>query len=75
MQVYWLPTTLGVVLVLKTVLNNLELELAHGAYNLATIELVDEQLCHTFVHELIDALLKLLRLHRVIVLDVLEHLW
>ena len=74
MQVYRLPTTLCVVLVLKTILDNLKLKLTHGADNLATVELVDEQLRHTFVHKLVDALLKLFCLHRVVVLDVLEHL-
>ena len=70
-----LPTTLGVVLVLKTILYNLKLELTNGTDNLATVKLVNKQLGHTLVHELVDALLKLFRLHGVIVLDILEHLW
>ena len=40
---------------------------------LATIELVDEQLGYPFVHQLVDALGQLLLLHRVGILDVLEH--
>ena len=66
------PTALGVVFILQAVLNHLELQLADGADNLAVVELIDEQLGHTLVHQLIDALLKLLRLHRVVVLDVFE---
>ena len=57
----------------KTVLYDLELELADGADNLAPVELVDKQLRHTFVHKLPDAFFKLFRLHRVGVLDVFEH--
>ena len=74
-QMDWLPTTLGVVLVLQTILNYLKLQLTYGADNLTTVKLVDKQLCHTLVHELVDTLLKLLCLHWVVVLDILEHLW
>ena len=70
-----LPTALGVVLVLQTVLNHLELQLTNGADDLTVIELVDEQLGHTLVHQLVDTLLELLGLHRVIVLDILKQLW
>ena len=73
-QVYGFPAALCVVLVLQAVLYNLKLQLPHCAYNLSTVELVDKKLSHTLVHELVDALLKLLRLHRVVVLDVFEHL-
>ena len=38
------------------------------------VELVDEQLRHTFVHQLVDTLGKLFLLHRVGILNVLEHL-
>ena len=69
-----LPAALGVVLVFKPVLYNLKLELPHGANDLAPVELVDEKLGHTLVHQLVDAFLKLLRLHRVGILYVLEHL-
>lgn len=41
-EVYWLPTALSVVLVLQSVLNNLELQLAYGTYNLTVVELIDE---------------------------------
>ena len=69
-----LPTALGIVLILKTILNDLELQLANGADDLAPVELVDEQLGDALVHELVDALLELLRLHGVVVLDILEQL-
>ena len=74
-EMYGLPTALGVVLVLQTVLNHLELQLTNGADDLTVIELVDEQLGHTLVHQLVDTLLELLGLHRVIVLDILKQLW
>ena len=73
-EVYRLPAALGVVFVFQTVLDNLKLQLSHCADNLAAVELVDKHLCHTFVHELVDTLLQLLCLHRVIVLNVFEHL-
>lgn len=69
-----LPAALGVVLVLQAVLDDFELELAHGADNLAPVELIDEELGHTFVHQLVNALGQLFLLHGVGVLDVLEHL-
>ena len=74
-QMYRFPAALGVILVLKTVLYDLELQLAHGAHDAAAVELVDEELCHTLVHKLLQTLLELLCLHGVVVLYVLEHLW
>ena len=74
-QMYGFPTALRVVLVLQTVLDHLKLQLPHGTDNLTVIELVDEQLGHTLVHQLVDTLLKLLRLHGVVVLDILEQFW
>ncbi len=38
----------------------------------AAVELVDKQLCHTLVHQLLQSLLELLALHWVVVLDILE---
>lgn len=69
-----LPAALGVVLVLKAILDDLELELAYGTDDLTAIELVDEELSHAFVHELGNTFLKLLGLHGVGVLYVFEHL-
>ena len=69
------PAALGIILVFQTILDNLKLQLAHGSDNLAAIELIDKQLCHALVHQLVDAFLQLLGLHRVVVLDVLEQLW
>ena len=51
-----LPTALGIVFVFQTVLDNFKLELAYRTDNLATIELVDEQLGYPFVHQLVDTL-------------------
>ena len=56
----WLPTAFGIVFVLQTVLDDLKLKLSNGTNNLAAIELVDEQLRNTFVHQLVDAFLQLL---------------
>lgn len=69
-----LPTAFGLVLVLETVLNNLELQLPDRANNLASVHLADKELRHALVHELVDAFVELLLLHGVSVLDVLEHL-
>ena len=71
---YRLPAALGVILILQAILDHLELQLAHGTNDLTVIELVDEQLSHTLVHQLVDTLLQLLRFHRVVVLDILEQL-
>ena len=59
-----LPTALGIVFVLQTVLDNFELQLTYRTDNLTTIELVDEQLGYPFVHQLVDTLGELLLLHR-----------
>ena len=58
-QVNGFPTALGVVLVLQSLLYDLELQRAHGTYNLASVELVDEQLGYALVHQLVNALLEL----------------
>lgn len=68
-----LPTALGIVFVLQTVLDHLELQLSYRTDNLAAVELIDKQLCHTFVHQLVDTLSQLFLLHGVGILDVFEH--
>ena len=67
-----LPAAFGVVLVLQTILNHLKLQLAHGADDLAPVELVDKELRHALVHQLGDALFELLGLHGVSILNVFE---
>ena len=74
-QVNGFPTAFGIVLILKSILDDFELKLAYRADDFAPIELVDEELCHAFVHQLFDTLVQLLGLHGVVVLDILEHLW
>ena len=69
-----IPTTLCTILVLKTVLDNLELKLTYGADNLATVQRGGEELCNTLVHKLVDTLGELLELHRVGILDIAEKL-
>ena len=54
------PAALGIVLILKTILDNLELKLTYSADNLSSIKLVYEQLCHAFVHQLLKTFLELL---------------
>ena len=73
-QTYRLPTTRCIILVLQTILNYLKLQLSHRTDNLTSIELIDKQLCHTFVHQLVDTFRQLLLFHRICVLNVLEHL-
>ena len=70
-----LPAALGIVFVLESVLDNLELQLTYRSDNLAAIKLVDKQLGDALVHQLVDTFLQLLRLHGVIVLDVFEEFW
>lgn len=72
-QMNGLPTTLGIILVLQTILDNLELQLSYRTNNLAVVELVHEELSYTLVHQLADTLLQLLGLHGVGILDVLKH--
>ena len=71
-EMYGLPTAFGVVLVLEAVLYDFKLQLSYGADDFSSVKLIDKQLCHTFVHELIYASLKLLGFHRIVVLDVFE---
>ena len=60
MEMNRLPTALGIVLILKTILDNLKLKLTYSADNLSSIKLVYEQLCHAFVHQLLKTFLELL---------------
>ena len=67
-----LPAAGGSVLMLQPVLDDFELQGAHRADDLASVEVGGEELGHTLVHQLIDALCQLLELQRVGVLDVAE---
>ena len=69
-----LPFALGLVLMLKAVLDNLELELSHCSDDLTAVELADKKLRYTFVHELVDTLIKLFLLHGIRIVNVFEHL-
>ena len=60
MEMNRLPTALGIVLILKTILDNLKLKLTYSADNLSSIKLVYEQLCHAFIHQLLKTFLELL---------------
>ena len=57
----------------QTVLYHLELQLPYGADDFASVELIGEQLRHTFVHELTNPFVKLFGFHGVGVLNVFEH--
>ena len=74
-EMYRLPSALRAVFVEQTLLYNLKLQLSDSADKLAAIKLVDKQLRHALVHQLLDARGQLLGLHRVGVLDILKHLW
>ena len=67
-----LPAARGVVLVLQTVLDDLELERAHRADDLAAVERRSEELRDAFVHELIDAFGQLFELQWIGILDITE---
>ena len=51
-----LPPALGIVFMLKAILDDLKLQLAYGADDAAVVELVDEKLGNALVHQLFDAL-------------------
>ena len=53
-EAHRLPTTLGIVLILQAILDNLKLELTYSTDNLAAVELVYEELCHTLTHKLVN---------------------
>ena len=59
-EMHWFPAALGIVLILKTILYYLKLQLSHCANYLSAVKLVYKQLRHAFVHQLVDALLQLL---------------
>ena len=69
-----LPLAFGLVLMLQAVLDDFKLQLSHRSDNLTAIELAHKELCHTFVHELVDTLVKLFLTHRIGVVNVFEHL-
>ena len=58
----------------QPILDHLKLQLTHRTDDLPSVELIDKELCHTLVHQLLDTLVQLFRLHRVSILDVFEHL-
>jgi hypothetical protein len=74
-EMYWFPTAFGVVFIFQAVLDDLKLQLSDRSDDSPIVELIDEQLGYTFIHQLLDAFIELLRLHRVVVFDILEKLW
>lgn len=73
-DVHAVEAALGVVLMFQPVLDHVELELAHGAHDPSISLLLGEELGHTLVGELFDALGKLLGLARVQIHELLEDL-
>ena len=67
-----LITARSIVFVQETILNYLELQLTHSAYNLSSRHLTRKELSHSLVSQLFQALGKLLRLHRVGILHIAE---
>ena len=74
-QVQGFPSALGAILVQQAVLDNLKLQLSYRADDLATVQLADKELRHTFIHKLINAFFQLFLLHWIGIVDVFEHLW
>ena len=54
------PAALGSILVEKTILYDLELQLPDSAYDFTAIELVDKHLSHALSHQLVETLVQLL---------------
>ena len=73
-QTYRFPTARSIILVQQTILDDLKLQLSDCTDNLATVELIDKQLRHTFIHQLVDTFCQLFLLHRIGILNILEHL-
>ena len=59
-QVNGFPSTACAIFMKQTILNYFKLELTYGANNLAIVELIDKELSHTLVHQLLDTLVQLL---------------
>ena len=59
---------------LQTVLDDLKLQLSHCTDDLTAVKLAHKELCHTFVHELVNTLVELFLTHRIGVVNVFEHL-
>ena len=66
------PTAFGIILVLHTILDDFELQLSHGAHDFATVELVNKQLRHPLIHQLIQSLLKLFAFHGIVILNIFK---
>ena len=67
-----LITAGGVVLMQQTVLDDLKLQLTHRTNDLSSRHLTREELRHTLIGQLFQALGQLLRLHRVSILHITE---
>ena len=74
-EVYRFPSTLCIVFMFQSVLNNFKLELSNCSYNTSIIELINKLLCDTFIHKLFYTFLELLRLHRIVVFNIFEKFW
>ena len=57
----------------QAVLDHFELQLSDRTDNLTSVELVGKKLGDAFIHQLLDALVQLLGLHRIGILDIFEH--
>ena len=57
-QIHGFVVATCAVFALHSVLNNFKLQRPNGADNLSTIHIAVEELRHTFVHELVESLLK-----------------
>ena len=68
-KAYRFPATGCIVFIQQTILN----ELSYRTNNLTANELIDKQLCHTFIHQLVDTFCQLFLFHRISILDIFEH--
>ena len=66
--------TMGAIFVQQAILDHFKLKCPHGANHFAVVEVQGKQLGHTFVHQLVDAFVKLLGFHRVGIIDISEML-
>ena len=73
-EMHWFPAALGIVLILKTILYYLKLQLSHCANYLSAVKLIYKQLRDAFVHQLVDALVQVGGVDRVGVRNLVEQL-
>ena len=72
-EVYGLPAAVGAIFMQQAILYNFKLQLPNSANDFAIVELIDKQLRHTLVHELLNAFVELFGFHGIAIFDIFKH--